>query len=133
MKKSALLGLSMTGIIVLLVSIYSRQIGLCQNLSYSSCRIFFDGFAEVLFPSIPLFLFSLVTYFLSGAVFKAWSRFALVWIPLSMIVIAIVPEYAGDVLYSYGKGLIAFYSSILFSIISIVIITASWFKAKKIG
>lgn len=102
---------------------------LCAN--NDGCANTLHLFFQIFLPTLPLFVFSLVTYFLPKRVFKMWFRFAVVWIPLSIILIAFTPEYAGDFLYSYGKGVIAFYSSILFSIISIGIILFAWLGKKK--
>jgi len=87
----------------------------CINLLHS----FFIHFL----PFIPLFLFSLVTYKMRDEVYRAWLRFAYVWVPLSMVLIFLAPEYSTDWMYPVVKGTVASFTSLLFVIISLVIIT----------
>ncbi len=74
------------------------------------------------FPIIPLFLFSLITYKMRDEIYRAWLRFAYVWIPLSMVAILLAPEYSGDWMYPVVKGTVAFFSSVLFALVSLGII-----------
>ncbi|MCX6790096.1 MAG: hypothetical protein NTV60_01050 [Candidatus Kaiserbacteria bacterium] len=78
-----------------------------------------------LFPIIPLFIFSLITYKMRDDVYRVWIRFSCAWIPLSMILIFVSPEYSGGFgipLYSMTKGSVAFMSSLLFVLISLLIV-----------
>lgn len=71
---------------------------------------------------IPLFLFSLITYKMRDEVYRTWLRFAYVWIPLSMGLIFLAPEYSTDWMYPVEKGSVAFLTSLLFVIISLILI-----------
>ncbi|OGG78281.1 hypothetical protein A3A36_02940 [Candidatus Kaiserbacteria bacterium RIFCSPLOWO2_01_FULL_52_12b] len=73
-------------------------------------------------PVIPLFLFSLVTYRMRDEVYRTWSRFAYVWIPLSMVLILLSPEYGSDWMYPIEKSTVAFVSLIIFTFASLSII-----------
>jgi len=115
-----------------LVTIFSRQIGLCPSYSYSVCAYFFDSFFMVLLPTIPLFIFSLVTYLMKESVFQAWWRFARVWIPASMLAILVSPSNSHNWMFPIEKGTVAFFSSIFFVIISIILITIWSLKERKI-
>jgi hypothetical protein len=55
-------------------------------------------------------------------VYRAWLRFAYVWIPLSMVGIFFAPEYSTDWMYPVTKSSVAFLSSLTFVIISLVVI-----------
>ncbi|MFZ2769563.1 MAG: hypothetical protein WA048_03105 [Minisyncoccia bacterium] len=55
-------------------------------------------------------------------VFQAWLKFTYVWVPLTIIFTLIAPEYDPSLL-PITKGVVSFYMSVLFLIISIVIIT----------
>jgi len=75
-------------------------------------------------PFFPLFLLSLITYFMREEVFRSWVRFAAWWIPISMVLIFITPTENG----SFGfpsltsPGFTAFILSALFLIISLFFI-----------
>lgn len=91
----------------------------------TTCTGALYGVMMNLFPIIPLFILSLITYKMREEVYRAWLGFARVWIPLSMVLIFLSPEYAesfGVTLYSITKGSVAFFSSLLFIIISSVVI-----------
>ncbi len=73
-------------------------------------------------PIIPVFVFSLITYKMREETYHAWARFAYAWIPLSMLLILLAPEYSSDWMFPVVKGTVAFFSSLLFVIISSLII-----------
>ena len=120
-KKHTLL-ICLAGIIIFLVSAFATNLGLCPAYSYSSCTSFLNGIAEAFLPIFPLFLFSLITYWMREEIYVAWFRFARWAIPLSMLLILIAPEYSHDRMYPIEKGSIALLCSVLFAIISSIII-----------
>jgi hypothetical protein len=68
-------------------------------------------------------------------VYRVWARFAVVWVPFSMILIFLAPEYAGSfgiALYPITKGSMAFISSLLFVIISLILVILKYFAAGRI-
>lgn len=84
-----------------------------------------------LLPIIPLFLLSLITYKMREEVYRTWLRFAYVWIPLSMLLIFLAPEYTADWMYPVVKSTVAFFSSLLFLIISPIIIAWKYFATHR--
>ena len=134
MNKNTVVLISVTGTILgLLLSPsnlykYCFQGGHCLwlwNIAEATNPFFF------LFPG--LLLFSLITYFLREEVFRAWLRFAYVWIPLSLVVIYLSAGWTGG-----GFGIpnvldqetVAIIFSGLFVIISLFIILISWFRSR---
>ncbi|OGG40588.1 hypothetical protein A2118_03155 [Candidatus Kaiserbacteria bacterium GWA2_50_9] len=83
------------------------------------------------FPVIPLFVLSLITYKMRDEVYRAWLRFAQVWVPLSMLFIFLAPEYTSDWMFPVVKGTVAFFSSLLFLIISLIIIAWKYFTTRR--
>jgi len=79
-----------------------------------------------LFPVIPFFLLSLITYKMRDEIYRAWLKFSYVWIPLSMVCIFIAPQYTTGWMFPVVKGTVAFFSSIFYLIISLLIIL--WMK-----
>lgn len=85
----------------------------------------------LLLPTIPLFLFSLITYKMRDDIYRAWFRFARWAIPLSMFFILIAPTYSNDRMYPIEKGSIALLTSVLFSIVSVAIILYRLFVSRS--
>ena len=86
-----------------------------------------------LFPLIPFFFLSLITYKMRDEIYRAWLRFAYVWIPLSMLLIFLAPQYSSDWMYPIEKGTVAFFSSLLFVIISLVLIAWKYLSTRNKG
>lgn len=84
-----------------------------------------------MFPIVPLFVFSLITYFLPKRFFKAWYKFALVWTTLTIVGILFAPEYSGQLMYAITKGSVTYYMSVLFCVISTTILILTLFKKDK--
>jgi len=95
----------------------------CMGILYSTIMNFF--------PVIPLFVLSLITYKMRDEVYRAWLRFAQVWVPLSMLFIFLAPEYTSDWMFPVVKGTVAFFSSLLFLIISLIIIAWKYFTTRR--
>lgn len=124
MKKKLLI-LSGLVAITLLVWNYLGNYKICDffgGRSISSCPFVLTATALNLVPIIPLFLFSLITYWMRDRVYRAWVRFAAVWIPLSMIAILFAPEYSRDWMFPVVKSNVAFFSSLIFTLISLGIV-----------
>lgn len=127
--RKLILATSFIGVVLFIVCIFSRQLHICPPYSYSTCAVFFEGVAETLLPILPLFLFSLITYFLPLQVFRSWLRFAMVWIPLSMLLILVVPTNDVSVI-PIDKGRVAFVTSLCFMVISFIIIAISFVRGR---
>ena len=84
----------------------------------------------VLFPIIPLFLLSLITYKMREEIFQDWWRFARIFIPLAMFLILITPAYTHNWMFPVVKGTVAVFLSSLFVIISFVRIILAYRKLK---
>ncbi|MEI6842982.1 MAG: hypothetical protein WCK48_00510 [bacterium] len=76
---------------------------------------------------LPLFLLSAITYKMPDRVYKAWSRFSLVYIPISIILTLLTPDYSQG-LVPVDKGRVSLGLSVLFIIISISIIVITSFR-----
>ncbi|MDO8492742.1 MAG: hypothetical protein Q7S34_03830 [bacterium] len=95
----------------------------CMDLNYSADLMFL--------PIIPLFLFALITYKMRDEAYHAWLRFSYAWVPLSMLLIFIAPDYSHDWLYPIDKGSIAFVMSAIFCVVSLVIIAVKYISLRK--
>lgn len=128
MNKTSILLISGLLSIGLVIWNYLGNYYICDILFYNgsvgSCPFILTSLGLNLLPIIPFFLFSLITYKMREEVYVAWFRFARVWIPGSMILIFLAPQYSSDWMYSIEKGPIAFLSSLLFFVISFILV--SW-------
>lgn len=132
MQIKRVLSLTSLGVIALSgIVVYLGENIFCSHGSNIACVQSFDSFGTVILPLVPLFLFSLITYFLPMRFFQAWYKFALVWTALAMIAIFFVPEYSGQLMYAITKGSVAFYSAVLFCVISISIVLFTLFRDEK--
>ena len=105
----------------------------CGTSNYTCWdKLEFIGHELLIF--FPIFLLSLITYFLREEVFRAWLRFAYVWMPLSLVVIYLSAGWTGG-----GFGIpnvldqetVAIIFSGLFIIISPLLILWKYFALRR--
>ena len=129
-----LLGLSLLGIVVGLIFLYPEKIGVCSPNDRECIypRAFSIG-EPLTFGFIPFIPLLIILFFFYKEIFKTWGKFALVIIPLSIIVIISTPVSCHSIL-CFNKELMAWSLSILFLILSLIIIiykSAQMFLARK--
>jgi len=130
-SKKILLIVSGIGTVVLFVLNWIGTFKLCGGQEYGQCMdLAYDIMINFL-PIIPLFLFSLITYKMRNEVYRAWLRFSYMWIPLSMLLIFLAPEYTSDWMYPVVKGTVAFFTSLLFVIISLLLIAWKFLSTRR--
>ena len=115
MTKKNFLFFSLIGLIVFIISFFSTQIGICKISS--SCIFIFDPIAETLIIFVPFFLLSLIIYKMRDEIFKSWLKFTYIWIPLTIILTLLAPEYSQSLLPIFTKGFISFFFSIVFLVV----------------
>ena len=117
-------------IFILLVIIGSvGTYNLCN--SNGQCINVLHNFFLHFLPFSVLFIFALITYWMREEIYRAWFKFARWWIPLSMILILISPEYSHDWMYRIEKGTVAFATSLLFVIVSLIIIITKLASSRR--
>ena len=91
-------------------------------------NFFFTNFLWV----IPVFVLSLIMYFMRNEVFYAWLKFACVWIVLSMILVFIASENDGNGMLQISSKAFALVSTnFLFVVISLIIIAVKQFFPRQ--
>ncbi|NLC31443.1 MAG: hypothetical protein GX765_05340 [Candidatus Moranbacteria bacterium] len=131
MTKKRLLVITGIASIFLVAFNFIGTFNLCGGREYSVCMDVVFNIFMILFPIIPLFLFSLITYKMQDNVFQAWWRFARIWIPISMLAILVSPSNTHNWMFPIEKGTVAFFSAVLFAVISLILIITWQFKEKK--
>lgn len=108
------------GISLLLSAIFTLSL-FVRSLNY---------FSEILLISIPLLVISIITYFLQDSIYSKLSRFIKIWVPLTMFLVFISPEY-GSGLVPIDKERVSLTMIFLFLIISILTILFSYLSLKS--
>ena len=86
---------SLIGTVLFLLIASTRGVPLfCEEYS-RSCMKQFDTLSLFFFIFLPTLIISLITYFLREEVFRAWLKFAYVWIPVSMVLIYLAGGSSG--------------------------------------
>ena len=130
-SKKNLLSISIVGLIVFLLALFSKELGICPQADYSFCLDFSNQLAEVLIPVLALLILSAISFFFSPDVYASWFRFTRWWIPASIILIVATPEYGGGLFNPIQKGLVSIVMSGLFVFISILVILVAYLRLRK--
>ena len=95
----------------------------------------YESFVQPCFYiSLPLFILSLITYFLKEQVFRTWLHFAYWWIPLSLLFVYIASQSSGGgfgIPNVFDTESVSIIFSVLFFIISILLIFIKSFITKS--
>lgn len=87
-----------------------------------------DWFSDPLyFYSLGFALGAFILLFINHTIFKKWVRFAVWWIPLSIILIAVTPSTSGQwlPLFFVGKSLLSLILGGVFSVVTVLIVVRS--------
>jgi hypothetical protein len=104
---------------------------LCGAAQYGDCMDTASNIIITFVPFLPVLLIALVAMGVSNEIFGKWIRFLIWWIPVSMLLIFISPEYSHDLMLPIEKGTVAVSMSVLFTLVSIVIFLMGYFKTAK--
>jgi hypothetical protein len=131
MSKKILLCVSVIFSVLFIISLYSIEIKICQPYDYSICSEYSNIFGEEILIFIPILILSLITYKMRDEIFGLWSKFTYIWLPLTLILVSIAPEYMNSWLPIYEKGFVSFIMSAIYLLASCVIIVVKYISLKK--
>ncbi len=80
---------------------------------------------------LSVFFLSVAAYKLPDDIYAPWFKFARWWVPLSMFLILISPQYSTNFMDPIEKGSVAFAMSAIFLVASIGIIVVKYFATRK--
>src|SRR3989344_7733731 len=89
-KKVAIV--SILGTVVLVLALFSREIGLCDNALCSSLS---DSLSGIFLIFVPLLIMTGINIFVREDVFQSWRRFAVWSVPLSIWMVYISSDQGG--------------------------------------
>ncbi|KKQ53560.1 MAG: hypothetical protein US70_C0002G0048 [Parcubacteria group bacterium GW2011_GWD2_38_11] len=108
--------------------------GLCVKNDINCLHKYIDISNTVILPffvfAVPIFIISFIIVFLREQIFNAWSKFAIIFIPISIVSIFFLPSM-GDMFFPSIKELAIFLLPVIFLISSLGIIFWESRKAKK--
>jgi hypothetical protein len=104
---------------------------LCGGIEYGQCMDITYAAIINFVPVIGVFVISLVTFWMSDQIYRTWFKFARWSVPLSMFLILITPEYGGGLFNPIQKGSVAFALTILFFVISLIIILIKFIRLRR--
>jgi len=112
----------------------SEKFGICPSASSYVCINKAELWAEPLFfGSLSLFIILLILLFTKEAVWNAWKKFGIWYIPLTAFLIFIAPSSSGGSFgYSMGfdREAVTMFLSAIFLVISLLIIAIKSWKLR---
>ena len=122
---------SLIGLIVHVISKFSVDLGICSGYP-SKCTDLTYLLVIFSFIFIAIFVFSLLTFKLKDTTFISWRNFSLWAIPLSLIIITFLPTQThGLDFVPIVKGTVIIFLTILYSIISLLLVFYQFLKSRK--
>lgn len=128
-KKNVFL-LAIGGTIIFFLSAFQKEIGFCGHI-YNNCWDIIDLIWPPFMIFLPFAFLSLLTYRMRDEIFRAWTAFAVWWVPLSMFVTFIAPEEIRGSISVPVKWPIAVLCAGVFLLVSLVIILWKHYSLKK--
>ncbi len=105
-----------------MVAMFSVDLGICFNYS-SKCYNTSDLIISYTYIFIAVFVFSIITSKLKEATFQNWRDFSFFAVFLFLVFISFLPTRThGLDFVPLTKGIVAFFLTILYSIISLILI-----------
>lgn len=127
--------ISLVGVLVITALALLQKGDFCYNNPWCNKlwdTINFIGYSS--YPFVPLFLLSLISFFLREEVFRAWLRFTYWWLPVYIIAVYFVASNSSGgfgIPNVFDQQTVSFIFSGLFLIISLVIITIKSLTSPK--
>ncbi len=114
---------------ILFFVLYSNKLYfLCQASGVFSCGEILK-FLKLFFLIAPfIFIFCVITYYLDNKVFFSLRKFTNFYLIIFFFLLLITPWYTGDEFLNLQKAHVSFLGSILYSVISLILILYKSFK-----
>lgn len=116
---------SITVFSLMLFILFLSLILIQENCSYDDagwCWKYWDALGHIgnsLMIAVPFFIFSILSLLVSSDLSRGWKRFALWWVPLSILAILLAPDHGGGMLYPSLQDMLSILLPALFIFISI--------------
>jgi|GEM_PF-2153114 len=121
-NKKCVLFFSLTLVILNTIATNTVNFGICPGYP-TRCFDKADLIISYTYIFIPVFFFSLITFFTKPEVSRPWIVFSFFMVPLSLILISFLPTYThGLDFVPLTKGTAIFGLTVLYSLISLILI-----------
>jgi hypothetical protein len=124
-------------VVIMLVSLIlalPEKVGLCSGHDVSCKHGYIDNYNNLVqigfIFSIPLIIISILLLFLKDQIFVSWSRLAIFFLPIAIIIIAITPSTSGSI-SPIEKEPVTLLLAAFFLIVSIILITIKSLKLRS--
>ena len=141
MEKKSILVVSILGLVFGYVLTNPVQFHFCKNTYTFNGNVgCLDSFVPTLGEfallfSLPILLFSLITYRMRDSVFRAWATFAAVWVPISSVLLILIGLADGGgsmgIPNVLDQEFVAMILTSFFSFISLIIIGWKYFATRR--
>jgi hypothetical protein len=139
MTKQKVLIISATGVALFILGIIFLMNDVCSVDAWVRCRNIDEsvGFiVTLLMYTIPVFIFSLLTYFLREETFRTWLRLTSWFIPVSMILVLVssnrdIPGGGNLIPSASPQDLVGVFTWGLYILVSLVIIIWKYFATRR--
>ena len=130
-KKNSLLVLGLLLLLIFAAALWISETQLCGYSDESICAktlLTFEGSGILI---LPAFVICLILCKMRDEIFRAWIRFAIWWVPLSIIIIGTASTDAQSYIFPSSQSLLGLLLPFLFVIISLIIIIYKWANLQK--
>lgn len=130
LKKRAILLIGLFGVIVFLASVFNRELGICGAKDWGCWDMLeYPWMLGTFF--IPLFVFSLVTYFMQEQIFQSWRKTTFIFFGIFLILFLISPRHPDSMSPIPSKEVVVWYVVGLYSLFSTSLLAVKSWKLKK--
>ena len=133
-KKKVLWG-SFVGVVFFMLIAGTRGVPFLCDEYDRGCMKQYDNVSVLFLIFLPLFILSLITYWMREEIFRAWLRFAYWWTPLTMVLVLMTHDSSGGfgIPSIISRESVSMIFSALFLIISLILISYKSFALRKKG
>ena len=130
LNKKTILLIGFFGVIVFLISMFNRELGICGPKD-GTCWGMFEYPGMLMFFFVPIFVFSLVTYFIQEQIFQSWRKTTFIFLGIFFLLFLISPKRPDPMSPVPSKEVVVWYMVGLYSLFSTSLIAFKSWKLKK--
>ena len=131
-KKNLILLGAIVSFILGILSFDPYVYGICVETK----KCLFDGWSfsisePLILTSISYFITSIFTFLISDSIFKRWIKFAIAWMIMAVIAIAVSPVYSPYIFGGPTKESVSIWMGTLFVIISLTMFAVMTWRERR--
>lgn len=130
LNKKTMLLVGLVGVVIFLISMFNRELGIC-GVKDATCWGMFEypGMLAIFF--VPMFVFSLATYFMQEQIFQSWRKITLVFLGVLLVLFLISPERPDPMSLAPSKEVIVWYVVSVYALSSTALLAVKSWKLRK--